>query len=471
MSIPLSHVVNVTISLSPTAIALAGFGQLGFVTDETPKSSAKFRVADRVRVYSSLSAVEADWEPTSEVVAAAIPYYAQRATIFVVILASAAETSAVLRGGEIEDLSAALAIDNDSFDIEVDGSTINVTGFDLTAAGDLSGVATALTTAITGVTATVSDDKLVLTTDSVGKSSNIAIPSVSEATTALGLIGGAKTETGLGVETPKEALSAARIVNNIFYGVLNHRKWRDSQAAVDTADWVEAQGLMFFNTSNNPASLTADDTHIIAQLKAKTLDRTISTYSSSPREYPSAALAGRAFIVNFEGTNTTITLNLKQAPTITVEDLDTNEKLNLESHNGNAVCVIAGVNVISDSRMASGQFLDTIHGTDWLTNRIETDVFNVKFQSNTKIPYTDEGVSVLRQAAEGGLRQAVTNGLVAPGNDAEGNFVPLGYELFTIPVSQVSPSDKSNRIYRGLSFKAVGAGAIHSSVIDGNFNS
>ena len=255
-----------------------------------------------------------------------------------------------------------------------------------------------------------------------------------------------------------------------WYGIDLHKKWRDTPQVVQTADYAEANKLVFFNTTNNLLTLNSTVTDDIAsQLKAKTLMRTLTHFSSHVEEYPSSAVAGRAFIVNFEGVNTTITLFLKRLPTITVEPLTPNQNEILKSKNVNALVDIGGNNVYSDSRMADGTWFDIVHGTDWLTARIEYDVF-ARLYTAKKIPYTDSGISMIMQAAEQGLRQAVTNGLVAPGNDQEGNYLPLGYVMNYIPVSQVAPSDKQARIYRGLSFKAVGAGALHGVEIDGTFS-
>ena len=68
------------------------------------------------------------------------------------------------------------------------------------------------------------------------------------------------------------------------------------------------------------------------------------------------------------------------------------------------------------------------------------------------------------------MSQAVRNGLVAAGNDSDGNYIPAGYEIFSVPVTEVSASDKGNRVYNGITFKAVGAGAIHGSTISGSFS-
>lgn len=470
MSIPISHIVNVNISLSPTAIPLKGFGQLAMVTDETPEVTGGFNVAERIRTYGSLAAVQADFAIGTEASNAATAFYAQQAELFSVILTSTSITAGILTGGTPDTVGNINLITTGTLDITIDGVLEQLTGLDFSAAADEAAIAVIIDTALSGATCTFDGDSYVITSSTTGSTSTVSYPATSTTVTALGLLVGASTVDGLDIETPAEALVAAQKITKDFYGIVLNKKWRDTTATIDVATWAEASTKMFFNTSNNPNALTTSTDHIIADLKAMTLDRTLSSYSSSPDEYPSASIAGRAFIVNFEGTNTTITLNLKQGPTITVEDLTLNQKLNLEGHNGNAFTVIAGANMYSDSRLASAKWFDTIHGTDWLKNRAETDVFNVMFQSTTKIPYTDAGVTTLYQALEGALRQGVTNGLIGPGNDLEGNFMPLGYEITAIPVSKVSPSDKSNRIYRGLSFKAAGSGAIHGAVISGDFN-
>jgi hypothetical protein len=117
--------------------------------------------------------------------------------------------------------------------------------------------------------------------------------------------------------------------------------------------------------------------------------------------------------------------------------------------------------------MADGKWFDTVHGTDWLQNRIETDVFNLLYQGTT--PYTDVGVSMIMQRVTQALEQGVTNGLIAPGNNANGEFLVNGYRVTYIPTAESAAADKSNRIYRGISFEAVGSGAIQKAVINGTF--
>ena len=197
---------------------------------------------------------------------------------------------------------------------------------------------------------------------------------------------------------------------------------------------------------------------------------TLSTFSKNKSQYPSAAVFGRAASVNFSGINTTITLNLKQIPTITAEDLTPGEFAVLKSKRGSAVVKIGStVNAYSDSRMASGSWLDTTHGLLWLENRCEVDMFNLLYQSATKVPFTQSGINTTVATLERSLQAAVRNGLAGAGFLPDGTFLPEGFIVYSVALGDVPSSDKGNRLYAGLSFDIVGAGALHEVVVSGNF--
>jgi hypothetical protein len=474
MTIPLSTIVNVGITVSPTPLALAGFGQLLFVSPEAVSAIPENEV---VRVYSSMEGVAADF-PSGEVNAAATAYYAQAPTplTFMVGGVYGAELPASLSSGAHGSLGDVQAITSGALSIPVNGNTVSASGMDFSGISDLAGAAAILEANITGTTVAYVDIEasFVITTVATGK----LIASIGYATgTDAGTFGLLEADGGVitdatSIDTPTEALTKIDEVNNNSYGVVLDKMYRDLPESVDAAEWCQARTKVFLNTSNDPLTLVMTDTTcILAQIKAKALSRCLSQYSSSPDEYPSCSIAGRAFTVNFEGTNTTLTLKFKLQPTITVEDLTPTQLAALEDKNGNAFMLVGGVSMYSDSRMGDGSWFDTVHGTDWLQNRIQVDVFNVIYTAPTKIPYTDEGVNRVVTSVVGSLNQGVRNGLIAPGTTSEGDYLSSGFEVIAVPVADVSPADKGNRLYRGISFKAVGAGALHNIVISGTFTS
>ena len=478
MSLSITNVVDVSILLAPKPKALQSFGKLCFVTDEVPTLAGI--QSQRLYAYKDLESVAAEWGMTAEVYKAATAFYGTGAKDFYVARASAEATAATLIGGLHASLSELQKVTAGSMTISVDGMQYSVTNLDLSGAVNEDAVAKKLGEQISGATVTFSDGHYVVKSKRTGIGSSITVATDGDQKPAskLGLSDLALNTEARGIvvdakipETPTEALSDAADIDPSYYGIDIHKKWRDSSAAEDVAAYAQGSRRVFFCTTNDASVLDpTSDKDFATKIKDKSMGRTLMHYSSHPSEYPSSAVAGRAFLVNFEGTNTTITLNLKVLAGITVEKLRQSEYNAMLDKNCNAVVDIAGMYVYSDSRMGDGMWFDAVHGVDWLQNRVETGLFNRLYSTTTKVPYTDAGVAILIAEIEGACRQAVTNGLVAPGRDSEGNYLPLGYEINYIPTSEVSAADKGNRIYRGLTFKVVGAGAMHSVVVSGAYN-
>lgn len=471
MSLPLSNVVRVDLALSPKPLALKAMGKHLFVTNETPVAPALvYPVA-----YTTLEAVGVDWGTDSEVYKAAMAFYGNGSSNFMVTLASATSTAATLQGAQYAPLAELQAVTAGGFSITVDGVLQQITSLDFSAAATMADIVTLLQGEIVGVTITDNLGSLMIVSDTTGAGSSITVASaeIQNAATLLGLsaTAGATVVPAIVPQTPLEALQDAQDMDPSFLGIDMHKIWRDTEDAEMIADFAEGAQKIFFNTSNDSMTLVSGNTsHIIARLADKSLNHTLSMYSSKPDEYPSSAVAGRAFLVNFQGQNTTITLNLKTIATVSVERLRQSELDALKATNGNAVVDIAGKYVYSDSRMASGQWFDVIHGTIWLKGAIENQVFNTLFRTTTKIPYTDSGLTIIYQAIDLALQQGVQNGLIASGTTPNGTFLPRGYEIYSVPVAQIPAADKANRLYNGFSFEAIGAGALHQVLVTGNFS-
>ena len=487
MAIEITEFANVSISVSPTGVAGGNFGILGFLTNE----QGVIGTAERGRAYKGLTSVADDWAADTEVYKAATAFYAATPTPtdFVVLMCFETDQAAVLTGGGHDTYEELVSITDGNFSITTDTGTVAIEDLNLAAASDLDGVASALEAAINAVTAgAVSVEHtgygFEVTSTTSGTSSSISFASgdtgagSTNAAEALGLEQHqGKVNAGIAAETPVQALAQATAQGIDFTGLVTHKKYRDvlsgssGETTLEIGNWSEASKKIFCNTSNDLSVLnSALATDIISKMKDNTLRYTLSTFSKHKAQYPSAAVFGRAASVNFSGINTTITLNLKQIPTVTAEDLTPGEFATLKSKHGSAVVKIGkSVNAYSDSRMASGSWLDTTHGLLWLENRCETDMFNLMYQSATKVPYTQSGINTTAATLTRSLTAAVRNGLSAPGFLPDGTYLPEGFEVYSVDLGDVPSSDKGNRVYAGLSFKMVGAGALHEVVVSGTF--
>ena len=484
MAIEITEFTNVSISVSPVGVSGGNFGILGFLTLFSDTADNAISPAERARAYTSLASVAGDWPATSEVMKAATAFYAQTPTPtdFVVLMNYDVAQPASLVGGDHDLLSELTTITTGTFTISVDGTEYPLTGIDFSAASTLELIAdileTELSVALSTATVTYGTYGFVITSSTSGATSTISF-ATGDVAEALGFASyQAAVSDGVDIETAVESLSAALVKGIDFVGIVTHKALRDvlagaeGETTAEIASWAEAAKKIFCNTTNSLAVLNSSITNDIASvMKGMTLRFSLTTFSKNYNQYPSASVFGRAASVNFSAIGSTITLNLKQMPTISAEDLTPAEFGVLRSKNASAVVQIGKtVNAYTDSRMASGSWLDTTHGLMWLENRCEVDLFNLLFQSNTKIPFTQTGINITAATLERSLQAAVRNGLAGPGFLPDGTYLPEGYIIESVALADVPAGDKGNRVYKGLSFKMVGAGALHEVVVSGSFS-
>ena len=503
MAIEITEFANVSISVSPTGVQGGNFGILGFLaTDaDSVKAGKSILPSERYRAYKGLTSVAADWDASSDVYKAAVAFYGQTPTPtdFVVQMCYETAQGASLTGGgtgTADELKAAIIGTgaNAAITLEMDAlGSIAVTTLDLTSVASPATydaiaveVESQLDTAgLTGIAVTHNGYQFVVEGLATGTAGLLSF-GTGGAAELLGLqVHQSILSQGIDAESPVDALLAADDKGIVAVGLVTDKKWRDvfpigtgGDTTEEIAIYAEAAKRIFCNTSNDLSCLTsyndANPTDIIHLLKARTLRFCLSTFSKDVNAYPSASVFGRAASVNFDSVDSTITLNLKQMPGIAAENLTPNEFANLRARFGSAVVQIGtGVNArngFTDSRMSSGSWLDTTHGLLWLENRCEVDMFNLLYVNNTKIPFTQVGINTSVAKLESSLEAAVRNGLAAPGYLPDGTFLPKGYIVTAVSLEDTPSSDKSNRVYSGLSFKMVGAGALHAIEISGEYS-
>ena len=505
MSLPLSDIVDVSIAVSPTLDPLAGFGEMLFLTND-PKDLEVLSFVERQRKFGSLSEVQDAWKayPTSEVVVAATSFYSQvpqpKDFTVGVMIRDAIAGAAV--GGLAEGLEVIKTESRAEFKITIDGTEVLVTNLDLSAATSMQDVADKVSAVLGNEAAGSSESRKTRAIVPMGKCtfsggrftiSSLTTGQVSTVTTitdtnpsssTLGEKMALTDATVLSVaagraagENVAEALGECDNVSDSFVAVVQHRDMRDKEESVSgvngAAAWCQANNKIFLNTTNDKKVMGVDaeqQTTEAYKVKQKSFGKTLSTYGRNPAEYPSASLFGRIATVNYEGTNTCITLKFKKLPGITALNLTKSQKKALDKLNVGGFMSYGGNLMYAESRMADNGWMDTVHGLMWLEDRIKKGVFNLMYGTTTKIPYTDVGIDMVIQKVTTALEQGVANGLIAPGNTPEGEFLPTGYKIIAKSSTQVAAEDKSNRIYRGITFVAVGAGALHGVVISGSFS-
>lgn len=261
---------------------------------------------------------------------------------------------------------------------------------------------------------------------------------------------------------------------------LQSLKWYGLTIAADLTD-IEVDAVaalieasdpvrMFGYTTQQEDSLSATSTTDTAyKLKNKNYRRTFVIFSSD-NPYAAASVFGRAFSVNFRGTNTTITLKFKQLPGIAAEDLKISEASALKAKNCNVFASYNnGTSILQEGVMCDGAFFDEVHGLDWLQNHLETALWNLYYTSTTKIPQTPAGMNRQCTVLERACEQGLTNGLLGEGQwngDSfgaleTGDYLPKGFYVYANSLDDQAQSEREARKAPVFQIASKLAGAIH----------
>lgn len=491
-SLSVNDVVNVSIVLSPTAAQTRNFGSLLIMGD-----SSAIDVVERIRLYTSIEAIAADFGSSAPEYVAASLYFGQSPQPQVCYVGRWARTASrgTLRGGVLSTAAQAMGnftgIANGSLSITIDGVSHPLSALDLTAETNLNGVASVIQTALSGagtVTWDSANGRFIVKSATTGATSTVTFASATGSGTDLSALlkldsaGGGYVAAGIAAETALAAAQTLLDQSTDWYGL-----YIASSVAPSDNDYVAVAGAIeaasasriLGVTVQDAAALNAGSTSDLAYaLKAANYERTFTQYSSTSA-HAAASIFGRAFTVDFDGSLTTLTLKFKTEPSVTAESLTESQAAALKAKNCNVfVNYNNGTSIIQDGVMCNGYYFDEVHGTDWFQNDLQTDVFNLLYESETKIPQTDAGINNMVARVSGRCEQAVTNGLLAPGvwNGPKigalnsGDTLSKGYYVYAAPIATQSSADRAARKAPVIQVAAKLAGAVHSSNIIANFN-
>lgn len=275
--------------------------------------------------------------------------------------------------------------------------------------------------------------------------------------------------------SPDETLAQAiaRTVDDVFYCGIISTAYPDQADMLALATAVQAykDKILFLPTAT--ASLI---TGAFTDIKNSSLSRTRCLYYSTS-EYTArlfaAAAAGRSLSVDFNGSNTALTMNLKQLAGITADSAITQTIYDLCETAGVDVYVsFAGVSAYVSN--GANRYFDEAYNLVWFISALRVAGFNALFQTGNKVPQTEVGMNLLKSAYRSVCEKAVNNGYIAPGtwtssewfgvqDDMAKNIEQKGYYIYSSAVSKQSAADRGNRIAPLIKIAVKESGAIHST--------
>ena len=277
-------------------------------------------------------------------------------------------------------------------------------------------------------------------------------------------------------ETLSEAIT--RISQLIYFnGVITTEKdlEDDELKAASTLVQSMAPARMFFLHSSKSEALNSSDSlfsNVQANFNTKTL------YHSIADQAPlfAAAYASKLFSVNYNASNTCLTMNLKDLSGVTVDSSISEAILQQCATVGCDVYVsVEGLPKVMSNRQGS-YYADQVQNSIWFANTIQREVFNTLASTRTKVAQTEAGMQIITNSISTVCQQAVTNGYLAPGKwnsaDTFGNYEDFvrnieenGYYIYHQPVAEQSQTEREARKAPMYQIAGKEAGAVHSANI------
>lgn len=423
----LDDIVRVDITAETQQVAQAGFG--------VPMIASNHDLfADRVRTYTSLESV------TDDGFLSTTPEYKAASKMF----AQSPRPSRIKIGKRTRRSTMAYTLtptprDDATYVVKVDGVEYAFTsGTSATATDIVAG----LTSALAGATSVVASGTatLILTAANVGGWFDVA-PDLS-------LFSVKATHADPGIE---DDLGEILLADSDWYAlVLTTKSAAEIEAA---ASWTEANGRLFCAATSDTDVTGSGSGDIASTLKASAYERSWVVYHPAPGAFADAALFGRCLPTD----PGSITWKFQQLAGVPVVALTPSQATNALGKNAMLYVSRAGVGVTMEGKAASGEFIDNRRFLDWVSARIQENVFGLLSRSK-KVPYTDEGVLGIVAMVEEVIKQGVT----------VGGFAPTPEPTVTAaPVADQPINDRLAREYRGVSFSATLAGAVHSVNVRG----
>ena len=485
-TLPVSNVINVTVTETPSGLTEKNVNSLALFTQDAPINEEVYGV------YISASQVAANYGTSSKTAQMANNVFAQLPNIMsgrgrlviIPMLAAVSATQAKIETTNISaNLSAILAVTNGSIGLTINSHAQQVNGLNFTGLTTWAQIAAYIAPQIVDGTCYALANGLGFSSHKVGSATSMALTSGSTGTDldGSGLFNGAAATAAAGTNSSGETVAQciARTSGLIGYVPLMTTVDLEDAAIETAATAVQALDNIFLHH----CAATTDIGGIALTVQQAGQNKTrILTYAQGQplANLYKAAYAGRGFSVDFTGSMTSQTMNLKQLANV-LPDTAISETLYVAalangtdiyvSYDGVPCVVSSGANDYFDNPYSdlALKFALTVAGFDYLR------------QTNTKVPQTEPAMIGYKDSYRQVCDQFVTNGCLAAGSWTSSetfgdpqifnaNILKKGYYIYSQPVVQQNSTDRENRIAPLVQIAAKRAGAIHSGNVLVNIN-
>jgi hypothetical protein len=425
----LQEIVDVNIVVQNSGISVAAFNK--------PMYLGLHKVfEERARTYASVAEMLEDgFDPNSQEVIVATAVFAQSISVDQLVIGRR-------HSDEVESITPSPVSNSAEYSITINGTEFSITsGGSATAAAIVDALVAAINGGSEPVTAVDNNTSLALVADVPGV--DFTVTTSENLTTVV---------DDYSAESLTAAIAAVRALDDTWYAIMTHSHVEDDILEVaGVIEALDAAKIYAYSTADADV-ITSSTTDVMSLLQDLNYDRTFGLYDpDADSAFPEAAWVSDGLARDpGEATWMFKTLVGQDADAIS-----TTQRGFVNTKNGNTYETIGGVAITREGKVASGEYIDVVIGIDWMTARITERVFGA-LVANPKIPYTQEGVTIIEAQLRAQLRDSVDAGIITEDFDVE---VPT--------VSEIASSVKATRQLPEITFTGTLQGAIHKVTING----
>jgi hypothetical protein len=249
-------------------------------------------------------------------------------------------------------------------------------------------------------------------------------------------------------------LAAVRAEDDDWYAlILDSNSRAEILAAAGVVESLDPRKVLFAQTSDT-GCLDPDSITDVMYL-ASDLDRfrTVVLYHPTVGAGAAAAYVGNALAYD----PGTITYKFRELAGLTSYALTSAQRAAVLAKSGNLIETVAGRSITCDGKVSGGEWIDVIHGLDWLRARMAERVFGVFVsQPAGKVPFTDKGIALLHTEVRAQLQEAQDRDVLA-----------TGWTTSVPTAASLSSAQRQTRVLPNVTWNGRVTGAIHAITIRG----
>lgn len=479
--VPLSYTVNVSLTSTPSGLSDFNTNSIAIFTNDTVNFTENYRA------YITPSAVAADTGSNSLTTLMANALYTPvpnfrtgGGMLYVFPFKGVNATAGTLATGDIsKNIANFKSVTNGNLNLTIDGVVTQVTGLDFTAVKTLDDIVSVIQSQNLDMDITVNGNTIVFSSRRYGEKSGITISAATGAGVDLNgtnYFDGSNAVVTAGVNASGETLSDAvkSALQQVYFGGVLTTQYTDDETTLSNAQAIQSMDVTYYNEMQSLKDIAS----LGSSIKTAGLSKTRTLALSNGAQDAKIAVATYATIaqsINFNGSNTVNTMNLKTLTGCLPDNGLSDTYVLSAQNNGVDIYGNTGGLAVVYSNDNNG-YTDDVVVNLWQKKATEVAGFNYLRQTNTKIPQTEEGMTGLKNAYAQVCERSIQNGATAGGawngpipfgdpEDFKRNIEEKGYYIYSIPISQQSQTDREARKAPVVQIAVKRSGAFHFSEV------